>query len=126
MKESTVQNNLNLPPVYTHKNLRIIFSITLMAVMGVVSVTPAFPKIVEALHISMKEIGLLITVFTFPGVLLTPVLGVLADRFGRKRIWYHPCFCLDWRGWLVRCRGILIRCCFFDLCRGLGPPRWVR
>lgn len=73
-------------PVYKDANLRIVFAVTLMAVMGVSSIAPAFPKIVESLRISPKEIGLLITVFTLPGVLLTPVLGILADRFGRKRI----------------------------------------
>ncbi|MFH1011791.1 MAG: MFS transporter [bacterium] len=67
-------------------NLRILFGVTLVAVLGVSSITPAFPKIVRELGISPQTIGLLITVFTFPGVLLTPVLGVLADRFGRKRI----------------------------------------
>ncbi|MFC1724557.1 MFS transporter [candidate division KSB1 bacterium] len=67
-------------------NLPIIFSITLMAVAGVASITPAFPLIIEKLNISAKSIGLLITVFTFPGVILTPVLGIMADRYGRKKI----------------------------------------
>ncbi len=57
-----------------------------MAVLGVASITPAFPKIVKELHVSSEAIGLLITVFTFPGVILTPFLGVFADRWGRKKI----------------------------------------
>jgi len=72
--------------LYLDKNLQIIFSITLMAVLGVASITPAFPKMERDLNISTQEIGFLITVFTLPGVILTPVLGVLADRFGRKKI----------------------------------------
>ncbi|MCI5167690.1 MAG: MFS transporter, partial [Candidatus Electrothrix sp. GM3_4] len=68
------------------RNLHIIFSVTLMAVMGVASITPAFPKIIKELNISPGSIGLLITAFTVPGIFLTPILGVLADRFGRKRI----------------------------------------
>lgn len=72
--------------IYRDKNLQVIFGVTLMAVLGVSSITPAFPRIIEQLGISAQNVGLLITVFTFPGVLLTPVLGVLADRFGRKRI----------------------------------------
>jgi MFS family permease len=78
--------NLSEKPAYKDANLRIVFGVTLMAVMGVASITPAFPKITESLGISIKQIGLLITVFTFPGIILTPVLGVLADRYGRKRI----------------------------------------
>ena len=57
-----------------------------MAVLGVSSVTPAFPRIVQELGVSSGQVGLLITVFTLPGIVLTPVLGVLSDRHGRKKI----------------------------------------
>jgi predicted MFS family arabinose efflux permease len=73
-------------PVYRDLNLQIIFAVTLMAVLGVSSITPAFPKIGRVLNLSSQSVGLLVTAFTLPGVALTPVLGVLADRWGRKRI----------------------------------------
>jgi len=73
-------------PLYRDHNLQIIFLITLMAVLGVSSLTPVFPKIARELNISTHSIGLLITVFTLPGIVLTPVFGILADRFGRKKI----------------------------------------
>jgi ACDE family multidrug resistance protein len=57
-----------------------------MAVMGVASISPAFPRIIEALGISETEVGLLIVAFTIPGVVMTPFIGVLADRIGRKRL----------------------------------------
>lgn len=57
-----------------------------MVVLGVSSITPAFPKIRQVLGISGGQVGLLITFYTLPGIALAPVLGVLADRFGRKRI----------------------------------------
>ena len=72
--------------VYRDRNLRIVFAVTLMGVLGVASITPAFPRIIRDLHLAHGQIGLLITVFTFPGIFLSPFLGVLADRFGRKRI----------------------------------------
>jgi len=68
----------------TDPNLYVVFSVTLMAVLGVASITPAFPTISRALAISPQQVGLLISVFTVPGVVLAPVLGVLADRHGRK------------------------------------------
>ncbi|MGB3903984.1 MAG: MFS transporter [Anaerolineae bacterium] len=73
-------------PVYRDTNLQIVFGVTLMAVLGVSSITPAFPKIVKELGISPQAVGSLITVFTLPGVLLTAVLGILADHFGRRKI----------------------------------------
>lgn len=54
--------------------------------MGVASITPAFPTIAKHFNIDIKEIGLLITVFTIPGIFLAPVLGVIADRLGRKTV----------------------------------------
>lgn len=72
--------------LWRDKNLHIIFSITLTAVMGVASLTPAFPAIIDAFEIKPAHIAWLITVFTVPGVVLTPVMGVIADRFGRKKV----------------------------------------
>jgi len=67
-------------------NLLIVFGVTLMAVMGVASISPAFPKIQRELGITPNQVGLLITFFTLPGALLTPIVGIMADRYGRKRI----------------------------------------
>lgn len=68
------------------KNLSVIFLTTLMAVLGVASITPAFPSIIKHYGISPTQVTLLITIFTLPGVFLAPVIGVLADRVGRKII----------------------------------------
>lgn len=54
--------------------------------MGVASIAPALPKMARVLEVSNQQIGLLITAFTLPGIFLTPVLGVFADRIGRKFI----------------------------------------
>ena len=73
-------------PVYKDRNLHVIFGVTLIAVLGTSSITPAFPEIRDALGISSGQVGLLITVFTLPGTLLTPVAGVLSDRYGRRKV----------------------------------------
>jgi MFS family permease len=67
-------------------NLHVIFGVTLMAVLGVSSITPAFPQIARALNLTPGQVGLLVAVFTLPGAALTPILGVMGDRFGRKRV----------------------------------------
>lgn len=72
--------------LHQDKNLQIVFGVSLIAILGVSSVTPAFPKLAEALDVPPESIGLLVTVFTFPTVVLGPVLGILADRLGRKKI----------------------------------------
>jgi MFS transporter, ACDE family, multidrug resistance protein len=72
--------------VLRSRNLHLVFGTTLMAVLGVASIAPALPRIAQALEVTPQQVGLLITAFTVPGVLLTPIAGVLADRAGRKRV----------------------------------------
>ena len=72
--------------ILAHTNLHVIFAVTLMVVMGVSSVAPAFPRIKSALGLTAMEVGWLVTAFTLPGVFLTPVFGVAADRWGRKAV----------------------------------------
>ncbi len=54
--------------------------------MGVASITPAFPSTIKHFGLTPTQVTLLITFFTFPGIFLAPVIGVLADRYGRKTI----------------------------------------
>jgi predicted MFS family arabinose efflux permease len=73
-------------PLLLDRNLHVVFSISFLVVMGVSSLTPVFPAVVEAFGISPEQVGLLITLYAVPGIFLTPVYGVLADRFGRKQV----------------------------------------
>ncbi|GAB7023250.1 MFS transporter [Salidesulfovibrio brasiliensis] len=72
--------------LYLDRNLQYVFCVTLMAILGVSSIIPALPDIMHGLDIGPAAIGALISIFTLPGVLFSPLVGVLADRMGRKRI----------------------------------------
>lgn len=72
--------------LFFNKNLQLVFGVTLMAILGVSSILPALPSIIDRHTISAAQIGLVISVFTLPGVLFTPLVGILADRMGRKVI----------------------------------------
>jgi MFS family permease len=75
-----------LTTVYRNKNLQLVFGNTLMVVLGVSSIMPVIPQIANEFSVPQSSIGLLITIFTLPGILLAPVAGVLADRYGRRLI----------------------------------------
>lgn len=66
--------------------LYMIFAVTLISVMGVASITPALPGVIAHFGIMPQKVGWLIAVFTLPGIIMTPVTGILADRFGRKTV----------------------------------------
>ncbi len=72
--------------LYRDRNLQVVFGISLIAVLGIANITPAFPSIMRILNISGSQVGWLITAFTIPGALLSPLVGVMADRYGRKLV----------------------------------------
>jgi MFS family permease len=77
---------MTIPPLLRDKNLLITFGITLTVVMGVSSIIPALPLAAHELGAPVATIGLIITAFTLPGIVLTPLAGILADRYGRKKV----------------------------------------
>jgi MFS family permease len=52
--------------------------------LGVVVLSPLMLDLAQVFGVSESRVGLLITAFTVPPIVLIPVAGVLADRFGRK------------------------------------------
>jgi MFS family permease len=82
-------------PKHSHKDktLYIIISITLTAILGIVTINPALPTIANALQIQPDQIGLVIAAFVLPITFGVPIFGVLADRIGRKKV-IIPCLIL--------------------------------
>jgi len=72
--------------IVLRRDLQVVFGITLISVIGVNSIAPALPQIAKDLYLTEGQVVMLITIFTCPGIILSPVMGMLADRFGRKRI----------------------------------------
>jgi len=52
--------------------------------MGVNLVQPVLPAMIEPLGISQAEVGLVIAVYTAPAIVLAPLLGFVADLYGRR------------------------------------------
>jgi MFS family permease len=77
------RTNTNSTP---ERNLHIIIGVALIAVLGVMSINPILPTVAESLEIAPQEIGAIMTAYLVPVAIGTPILGVLADRLGRKKI----------------------------------------
>ncbi|MEL7243113.1 MAG: MFS transporter [Cyanobacteria bacterium J06643_5] len=74
------------PNIAQDKNLYIIIGVTLISIMGGQTVAPILPSLTEVFNVSTREIELVMTLFVLPIGLATPVLGVLADRIGLKKV----------------------------------------
>ena len=66
--------------------LYVILSSSLIGVMGVSLISPVLPDLRGVFGISDAQVGLVITAYTLPGIFLTPFIGLVADRFGRRRV----------------------------------------
>lgn len=64
----------------------VIIASSLMGVMGISLISPVLPELRPVFGVSDTQVGLVITAYTLPGIFLTPFIGLLADRIGRKRV----------------------------------------
>lgn len=70
--------------LYRDPQLHLVLGVTLTAVMGVSSLIPVLPQLMAGLQLGSGGVGLVLSLFTLPGVVMAPLVGVLADRYGRK------------------------------------------
>lgn len=63
-----------------------ILAATLMTPMDVPLISPALPEVQAMFGVTESRAGLLITLYALPGILLGPVIGILADRIGRRYV----------------------------------------
>lgn len=75
------------PPVW------LIFAVTATGIMANSIVAPLLPDIVADLGVSDAASSLIISSVAFPGVFMAPVIGILADRVGRRAV-LVPCLAI--------------------------------
>ncbi|MBM7701510.1 MFS transporter [Metabacillus iocasae] len=72
MKEKTIVITLGLLPF--------------LMVLGNSMLIPILPTIQSALVLSNFQTGLVLSAFSIPAAILIPLIGIISDRYGRKRI----------------------------------------
>lgn len=68
------------------RNLYIVSSIILISIMGGATIAPILPDLAKVFEVSPKEIELVMTIFFLPIGIATPILGIIADRIGLKKV----------------------------------------
>lgn len=120
MSQHTHKKTADRNHVLLNPNLLIIFSITLAAIMGVSSITPALPLMAQIFDVSVSQIAWLITIFTLPGIVLTPVLGFLSDIIGRKKVLVPSLFLFGVAGFACSFAQSYEQLLFFRFIQGVG------
>ena len=72
--------------VLRDRNFQLLLLSNVPPVIGTALLSPVLDSLVGPFGTTQTDIGLLISVFTAPGILIVPVAGALADRYGRKPV----------------------------------------
>ena len=71
----------------------VVFSVTLTGILSNTLINAPLPDIVAELGVPDDRVGLLVAAGTLPGIVMAPVIGLLADRYGRRPV-LVPCLVL--------------------------------
>lgn len=67
-------------------DLQLLLLANIIPPMGSGVISPVLDSLTTPYGVSEVEIGLMVSVFTAPAIVMIPVAGILADRYGRKPI----------------------------------------
>ena len=84
--ETTVEEDISFMKLLCDTSLILIFAISFIGAFGANAAPAALPAIGNAFDVGTGRIGLVITLFYLPLIVLNPIFGVLSDMFGRRRI----------------------------------------
>lgn len=84
MSETAAESDSLVP--WDSRAMYVILSCSLIGVMGVSMISPILPELRDVFGVSDQRVGLVITAYTLPGVFLSPFVGLVADRLGRRRV----------------------------------------
>ena len=64
--------------------LSIVYASSIALMMGVNFIQPALPALTGPFQVSDAQLSWIMTVFTAPAIVLSPIFGVIADLYGRR------------------------------------------
>lgn len=70
--------------------LPLVFTITITGILANTLINPAVPDILADFNQPDSRVGVLVSAGTLPGIVMAPVIGLLADRYGRRAV-VVPC-----------------------------------
>ncbi|MFC7203003.1 MFS transporter [Haloferax namakaokahaiae] len=71
---------------WRNRTVQVVLASTLLAPLGVPLVAPALPLVRDTFGLTDAAASLLVSAYFLVGIVVSPFVGVLADRIGRKRV----------------------------------------
>ncbi|MFW6045446.1 MAG: MFS transporter, partial [Natronomonas sp.] len=105
--------------------LLVILASSLVGVMGVSMISPVLPELRSIFGVSDAQIGLVITTYTLPGIFLTPFVGLVADRIGRRRVLVPLLFMFGIAGGAIAFVDSFVQVIVLRFVQGIGASALV-
>ncbi|WP_158057618.1 MFS transporter [Halorussus halophilus] len=68
------------------RTVRVVLASTALAPLGVPLIAPALPVVRDTFGLTVARVSLLVSLYFVTGIVLSPFIGLLADRVGRRRV----------------------------------------
>ena len=75
-----------------------IISLTFASLLGFPVIAPALPAVRNALNITTENIGWVMAAYSAPGIIFFPLVGLIADRIGKRRVLFPSLFLFAFSG----------------------------
>lgn len=73
-------------PILREQNFQLLLLANLMPPLGTALLSPTLDTLIDSFNASPANIGLLLSAFSAPAIVIIPIAGILADRYGRKPV----------------------------------------
>lgn len=90
-----------------------------ISLLGMLLLPPVLPWMITPLDATESNIGFLMSAFTLPQIFVSPVIGVLTDRFGRKKILLPSLVIYSFTGMAIAIVNSLPIALVFRFCQGV-------
>lgn len=106
--------------ILDERQFQLLLLANVLAPMGTSLLSPILDSLIEPFGTSAANIGLMISVFTTPAIVVIPVAGVLADRYGRRPILVFGLLCFGGAGSAIALVSDFRVALFLRLLQGVG------
>jgi len=106
--------------VIRERPFQLLFVTNMLPPLGTALMSPVLGPLIEPLGATPANIGLMMSAFTAPAVVFIPVMGILADRYGRRPVILFGLLWFGAAGTAIALIEVFWAALALRLCQGVG------
>ena len=102
------------------QQFQLLLLMNIMAPLGSALLSPVLESLIDPFGVSAANIGLMISAFTAPAIVMIPITGMLADRYGRRPVLIFGLLCFGSAGTAIALTTDFTVALILRLLQGVG------